>query len=80
MKKLLAFLMTLAMLASLAVLPASAEEERVYTCLLYTSLGRQVELLLQYNKAVRHLRGGAATRKKFLEARAAEDSAAVMRQ
>ena len=44
------------------------------------SLGRQVELLLQYNKAVRHLRGGAATRKKFLEARAAEDSAAVMRQ
>jgi putative DeoR family transcriptional regulator (stage III sporulation protein D) len=44
------------------------------------SLGRQVELLLQYNKAVRHLRGGAATRKKFLEARAAEDSPAVMRQ
>ncbi len=33
MKKLLAFLMTLAMLASLAVLPASAEEERVYTSL-----------------------------------------------
>lgn len=33
MKKLLAFLMTLAMLASLAVLPASAEEARVYTSL-----------------------------------------------
>ena len=33
MKKLLAFLMTLAMLASLAVLPASAEEESVYTSL-----------------------------------------------
>ena len=44
------------------------------------SLGRQVELLLQYNKAVRHLRGGAATRKKFLEARAAEDSPAVMQR
>ena len=33
MKKLLAFLMTLAMLASVAVLPASAEEESVYTSL-----------------------------------------------
>lgn len=42
--------------------------------LLHDGLARQVALLLQYNKAVRHLRGGAATRKKFLDARAAEES------
>ena len=29
-------------------------------------LARQVASLLQYNKSVRHLRGGAATREKFL--------------
>ena len=29
------------------------------------STAEKVETLLQYNKAVRHLRGGAATRKKF---------------
>lgn len=28
-------------------------------------LGQQVTALLQYNKAVRHLRGGAATREKY---------------
>lgn len=48
--------------------------------LLHESLGRQVALLLQYNKAVRHLRGGAATRQKFLDARAAEESAPGTRQ
>ncbi len=30
------------------------------------SLGLQVAELLQYNKAVRHLRGGEATRRRFL--------------
>lgn len=47
---------------------------------LHESLGRQVELLLQYNKAVRHLRGGAATRKKFLDARTAEESTPAARR
>lgn len=28
-------------------------------------LGRQVAALMQYNKAVRHLRGGAATKAKY---------------
>lgn len=48
--------------------------------LLHESVGQQVALLLQYNKAVRHLRGGAATRQKFLDARAAEESAPGTRQ
>ncbi|MBQ8314086.1 MAG: sporulation transcriptional regulator SpoIIID [Clostridia bacterium] len=29
-------------------------------------LGQQVAALMQYNKAVRHLRGGAATRQRYL--------------
>lgn len=29
------------------------------------ALGRQVAALMRYNKAVRHLRGGAATRKRY---------------
>lgn len=29
-------------------------------------LGREVAALMQYNKAVRHLRGGAATRRRYL--------------
>ena len=31
------------------------------------ALGRQVAALMRYNKAVRHLRGGAATRKLYRE-------------
>lgn len=34
-----------------------------------TALSRQVAALLQYNKAVRHLRGGAATRRMYQERR-----------
>lgn len=30
------------------------------------NLARQVKKVLEYNKAVRHLRGGEATRQKFL--------------
>lgn len=30
------------------------------------ALGRQVAALLRYNKAVRHLRGGEATRRRYL--------------
>ncbi len=30
-------------------------------------LGRQVAALMAYNKAVRHLRGGEATRQRFLQ-------------
>ena len=33
------------------------------------SLGRQLAALLQYNKAVRHLRGGAATRRLYAQRR-----------
>ncbi|MBP3453908.1 MAG: sporulation transcriptional regulator SpoIIID [Clostridia bacterium] len=29
-------------------------------------LGQEVAALMQYNKAVRHLRGGAATRQRYL--------------
>lgn len=29
-------------------------------------LGREVAALMHYNKAVRHIRGGAATREKYL--------------
>lgn len=29
-------------------------------------LGQEVAALMQYNKAVRHLRGGAATRRRYL--------------
>ena len=32
-------------------------------------LSRQINALLQYNKAVRHLRGGAATRRLYQERR-----------
>lgn len=35
-------------------------------------LGRQVAALMRYNKAVRHLRGGAATREKYLMQRQAD--------
>lgn len=31
------------------------------------ALGRQVAALMRYNKAVRHLRGGAATRRLYRE-------------
>lgn len=31
-------------------------------------LARQVKMVLEYNKAERHLRGGEATRKKYMEA------------
>ena len=33
------------------------------------ALGRQVAALMRYNKAVRHLRGGAATRRLYRERR-----------
>lgn len=32
-------------------------------------LGREVAALLEYNKAVRHLRGGEATRRRYREQR-----------
>lgn len=38
--------------------------------LLDAKLGRQVAALMQYNKSVRHLRGGAATRRRYAEERA----------
>lgn len=47
---------------------------------LHQEMARQVALLLQYNKAVRHLRGGAATRRKFQQARAKGESARAARQ
>ena len=33
------------------------------------AMGRQVAALMRYNKAVRHLRGGAATRRLYRERR-----------
>ena len=33
--------------------------------LISPQLGRQVEALLHYNKSVRHLRGGLATRRRY---------------
>ncbi len=33
------------------------------------ALAREVKQILAYNKAVRHLRGGAATRKKYMDIR-----------
>ncbi len=33
------------------------------------NLSRQVTALMDYNKAVRHLRGGAATQRRYREAR-----------
>ena len=34
---------------------------------IHPALARQVNALMRYNKAVRHIRGGMATRRKYLQ-------------
>ena len=41
----------------------------VYLPKIDARLGREIAALLKYNKAVRHLRGGEATRRRYREAR-----------
>ncbi|MDD4850609.1 MAG: sporulation transcriptional regulator SpoIIID [Gemmiger sp.] len=43
-------------------------KDQARLCRLYPALWRQVQAVLQKNKAERHLRGGEATRKKYLQA------------
>lgn len=37
-------------------------------------LGRQVAALLEYNKAVRHLRGGEATKRRYQDLQSAQNT------
>ncbi len=41
------------------------KDMRVHLPLADAALGRQVAVLMAYNKAVRHLRGGEATRRRY---------------
>jgi putative DeoR family transcriptional regulator (stage III sporulation protein D) len=45
----------------------------------HSALAKEVAQVLSYNKAVRHLRGGAATRKKYIAVRERREAAAHAR-